>query len=124
MKKNIWSLFSFCEKKDDKRWNHKSILLLKVKKSQLIWQIHISFQRRFGCVSSVHFQALIMIQLRYKYYSKWITILNNSNVQSHDQEESKSSSTMNANSGAHTLPHDKIIKSPFNKNNVAVIKNK
>ena len=47
------------------------------------------------------------------------------NVQSHDQEESKLNSTINANSGAHTLfTHDKIIKSPFDKNNVATIKNK
>ena len=26
------------------------------------------------------------------------------------------------NSGAHTLTHDQIIKSPFNKNNIATIK--
>ena len=34
--------------------------ILKEKESQLIWQIHILLQRRFGHVSSVHFQALIM----------------------------------------------------------------
>ena len=28
------------------------------------------------------------------------------------------------NSGAHTLKHDKIIKSPFNKNNIATSKSK
>ena len=28
------------------------------------------------------------------------------------------------NSGAHTLTHDKIIKSPFSKNNVGTIKSK
>ena len=48
-----------------------------------------------------------------------------------DQEESKLNSTINSNwtvpltnSDAYTLTHDKIIKSPFNKNNVATIKNK
>ena len=44
--------------------------------------------------------------------------------QSHDQEECKLNSNINANSGAHTLKHDKIIKSPFNKNHVATIKSK
>ena len=48
----------------------------------------------------------------------------NGNVHSHDQEESKLNSTFDANSGAHTLTHGKIIKSPFNKNNVATIENK
>ena len=33
-------------------------------------------------------------------------------------------STIKANSVAHTLTHDKIIKSSFNKNNVATIKSK
>ena len=65
-----------------------------------------------------------MKKLRYKYYNKPITIRDNGNVQSHDQGESKLSSTINANSGAHALTHDKIIKSPFNKNNVATIKSK
>ena len=36
----------------------------------------------------------------------------------------KKKSTINANSGANTLTHDKIIKSPFNKNNAATIKSK
>ena len=45
-------------------------------------------------------------KLSYKYYNKWITTLQNSNAQSHDQEKCKSSSTINANSGAHTLTHD------------------
>ena len=31
-------------------------------------------------------------------------------------------STFNANSDANTLTHDKIIKSQFNKNNVATVK--
>ena len=57
---------------------------------------------------------------RYKYYNKQITISGNGNVQSNEQEESKLNSNINANSG--TL--DEIIKSPFNKNNVATIKSK
>ena len=65
-----------------------------------------------------------MIKLRYKYYNKRITTHDNDNVQSYDQEDSKSNSTINANSGAHALPHDKIIKSPFNENNLAIIKGK
>ena len=65
-----------------------------------------------------------MQKLRYKYYNKRITTRDNGNVQFHDQEESKLNSTINTNSGAHTLTHDKIIKSPFNKNNIATIKSK
>ena len=42
----------------------------------------------------------------YKYYNKQITTRDNGNVQSHDQEESKLSSTINANNGAHTLTYD------------------
>ena len=57
-----------------------------------------------------------------KYYNKRITTRDNVNVQSHDQEESKLNITIYSNSGAHTLTHDKIIKSQFNKNNVATIK--
>ena len=63
-------------------------------------------------------------KLRFQYYNKQITTPKNGNVQSHDQEESNLNSTYKANSGAHTLTHDKIIKSPFNKNNVATIKSK
>ena len=63
-------------------------------------------------------------KLRYKYYNKRIAPRDNDNVQSHDQEESKLNSTINANSGAHSLTHDKIIKSPCNKNNVTTIKSK
>ena len=44
----------------------------------------------------------------------------NGNVQSHDQEESKLNNKCE-HSGARTLTHDKIIKSPFSKNNVATI---
>ena len=76
------------------------------------------FFRRFV---SVHFQALMMKKSRYKHHNKQITTRYNGNVQSHDQEESKLNSTINANSGAHTLTHDNIIKSPFNKNNLATI---
>ena len=65
-----------------------------------------------------------MQKLRYKYYNKRITTRDNGNVQFHDQEESKLNSTININSGGHTLTHDKIIKSPFNKNNIATIKSK
>ena len=64
-----------------------------------------------------------MKKLRYNYYNKRITT-RNVIVQSYDQEENKLNSNINANSGAHTLTHDKIIKSPFNKNNVATIKSK
>ena len=92
--------------------------------SKLIWQIHLLFKRYFQRVSSVHFQTILMKKLRYKYYNKRITTRDNGNVQSHDQEESKLNSTINANSGAHTLTHDKIIESLFYKNNVATIKSK
>ena len=63
-------------------------------------------------------------KLRFQYYNKQITTPENGNVQSHDQEESNLNSTYKANSGPHTLTHGKIIKSPFNKNNVATIKSK
>ena len=66
----------------------------------------------------------MMKNLSDKYYNKRITTCDNGNVQSHDQEKSKLSSTINANSGAHTLTHEKITKSAFNKNNVATIKSK
>ena len=66
----------------------------------------------------------MMKKLRYNFYSKWITTCGNGNVQSHDQEENKLSSTISMNSGAHTLTHDKIMKSPFNNNNVVTIKSK
>ena len=59
--------------------------------------------------------------MSYKYYNKRIITRDNGGVKSHDQEESKLNSAINANSGAHTLTVDKII-SLFNKNNVATIK--
>ena len=40
------------------------------------------------------------------------------------KKKMKLNSIINANSGAHTLTHDKITKSPFNKQNVATIKSK
>ena len=48
----------------------------------------------------------MMKKLNYKYYNKRITTLDNGNVQSLDQEESKLNSTINANSGPYTLTHD------------------
>ena len=53
-----------------------------------------------------------------------ITTLNNGNNQSPGQEESKFNSTINANSGAHTLRDDRIIKSPFNMNNITTVRSK
>ena len=47
-----------------------------------------------------------MKKLRYKDYNKRITTPDNGNVQSHDQEEIKVNSTINAKSGAHTLTQD------------------
>ena len=52
----------------------------------------------------------MMKKLSYKNYNKPITTLDNHDVQSHDEEESKLNSTINANSGTHTLTHDQIIK--------------
>ena len=62
----------------------------KVKKSQLIWQIHILFQLNFGRACSVHFLALMVQKSRYKYYNERIVTLEKGNIQSHNQEESKS----------------------------------
>ena len=71
---------------------------------------HISFQRRFGRVSSVHFQGLMIKgeveKSNYKNYHKQITTRDSGNVQSHYKEESKLNSTITENSGAHTLTHD------------------
>ena len=59
---------------------------------------------------------MMNIFLRYKYYNKRIKTYDNGNVHSHDQEESKLNSTNNANSGAHTLTHDRIMESSFKAN--------
>ena len=67
----------------------------------------------------------MMKKLSYKDYNKQITTRDSVTVQSHDQDESKLNSPINANSGAHTLTHDqtiKKVKSPFDKNDVATIK--
>ena len=64
----------------------------------------------------------MMKKLRFKSYNNRITTRNNGNVKFHGQEETKLNSTINAKSAAHTPKHDKIIESPFNKNNVATIK--
>ena len=48
----------------------------------------------------------MMKKLSYKYYHKRITTPDNGNIQSYDKEESKLTSTITANSGAHTLTHD------------------
>ena len=66
----------------------------------------------------------MMKKLSYKYYNKRITTRDNGNAQSHGQEKSKSNSNIMANIGAHALTDDKVVKSPFNKNNVATIENK
>ena len=78
-------------------------------------------------VSDVFLQSIFKLndekKLSYKYYNKRIKTRDNGKVQSHDKEESKLNSTITANSGAHTLTHDQIIKKgPYNKNNVATIK--
>ena len=66
----------------------------------------------------------MMKKLRHKYYYNRTTTNRNGNVQFYDQEESKLNRTIIANRDTQTLIDDKIIKSPFNKNNVATIKNK
>ena len=66
----------------------------------------------------------MMKKLRYKAYNQQITTRDNGNVESHDQEESKLNNTINANGGSRRLAHDKIIKIPFKKINIATIKSK
>ena len=66
----------------------------------------------------------MMEKLRYKYCNERITTSSNGSVQSNDQGESKLNSTINVNSGVHTLTNDKIIKNRFNKNNIEIIKTK
>ena len=48
----------------------------------------------------------MMKKLRCKDYNKRITTRDNGNVQSHDQEEITLNSTINAESGTHTLTQD------------------
>ena len=52
----------------------------------------------------------MMKKLSYNYCNKRITTRDNGNVQSHDEGESKMNSTIIANSGAHRLTHDQIMK--------------
>ena len=66
----------------------------------------------------------MMKKIRSKYYNKRIKTLDKGNVPFHDQKERKLGITIDANSGVDALRHDKIIKSPFNKNNVATMKSK
>ena len=70
-----------------------------------------------------------MKKLSCRYYNNRIKTFGNGNFQSHDQEESKLNSTINANSGAHLLTfiyfcNVQTIKIPFDKNNAATIKRK
>ena len=81
----------------------------------------------FSSISHVFLQSIFSFndeKLTYKYYNMQITTLNNGNNQSPGQEESKFNSTINANSGAHTLRDDRIIKSPFNMNNITTVRSK
>ena len=48
----------------------------------------------------------MMKKLSDKYYNKQILTCGNGNIQSHDQEESKLSNTINVKSVAQTLTHD------------------
>ena len=78
----------------------------------------------FFCIKTnvlQYFNICINVPLR---YNKRVTTRDNGNVQSNDYEKSKLNSTINVNSGAHTLTDDKITKSPFNKQNIATIKSK
>ena len=72
--------------------------------------MYVLFQQPFERAYSVHFQALMMKKYSYKYYNNRILTRDNGDVRCYDQEESKLNSAINANSDAHTLTHDKIIK--------------
>ena len=61
----------------------------------------------FSPFSSVNDEKIM--RKSYEAYNKQISTRDNGNVQSHDQEGSKLKSTINVNSGAHTLTHDLII---------------
>ena len=69
----------------------------------------IFYSSNISDMSLVHFQALIMktLSYKYKYYNKWIATSDNDNVQSHDQgEESKLNSIVNVISDAHKPTQD------------------
>ena len=70
------------------------------------------------CSSDNHYTTAL--QNKYTYYN--ITACDNGNIQFHDQEESKLNNTTNANSFAHKLTRCKIMKRPFNQNNISTIK--
>ena len=53
-------------------------------------------------------------KLSYKDYNKQITTHDIGNVQSHDQEKNKLNSTINVNSGGHTLTHAYVVISKTN----------
>ena len=59
-----------------------------------------------------------------KVQSLVLSVHDNSNDLSHDQEESKLNSTINANSCGYTCRWPNNRKSPFNKTNIATIKKK
>ena len=59
------------------------------------------FKLRFGRVSSVYFQSLLMEHEGTSMIVSESDLL--TNIQSHDQEESILNITINANSGIHTL---------------------
>ena len=64
------------------------------------------------------FSSINNEKIKVKYCKKRIANRENDDVESHNQEESKLNSTTIVNSSA------RIIKNPFNKNNVATVKNK
>ena len=66
----------------------------------------------------------MMKKLRDKFYNEWVTTRENDNVQSHDQEENKLNSAINAKSGTYKLTHDEVIKSLFNQDIAKTIKGK
>ena len=98
------------------RSNQRITSCIKSKKTDLINQF---ISAMFSTCFFSPFSSFNDEKLRYKYDNKQITILENDNVQSHDQEECKLNSIINGNSLAHTL--DEIRKNQFNKNNVATI---
>ena len=62
-------------------------------------------------VSDVFLHSIFKLYYEsYEYYNKRITTRDNRNVLSYDQEKSKLNSTINANSGAHTIRHEKKKK--------------
>ena len=52
-------------------------------------------------------------KFRFEYYIKRIAVLDNGNIQFHDQEQSKFNCIVITNNGAHTLIDDEITKKVF-----------